>query len=408
MPKKKTHNEFVNEVYNLVGDEYTILGIYKNTGTKILIRHNCNICNNHEWEVIPSMFLDTKARAGTRCPVCRYKTIIVHNKLTYEQIKEFIEIESKSECKLLTLKQDYIDTQHKIKIRCKCGNVFETTFAEFKSDNKRQCNECGFYIRGKGRRLDFDTVKSRIEEIDGYTLISNEYVNGFQKLRIMCEKGHIFDKNYSDFINCNSHCPICTYETGFRNHAFTYDEVKQVLNKEGYDIISNEYINSKEKIKIKCDRNHIYEARFGEFKSGNRCPICYEEDRFNPYSTLNIYLRSKIKDWKLDSMKKSNYKCAVTGKPFDDIHHLYSFNKIVEETLEILNYPIYDELGKYSADELTNIEWICNELHYKYGLGVCLTRNVHRKFHHMYGTKNNTPEQFNEFLLSIKNKNIIL
>lgn len=408
MPKKKTHQEFISEVYNQVGNEYIVLGVYKNINTRILMKHNCDICDNYEWEVIPSMFLGTKNRAGTRCPICRYKTIVVHNKFTYEQVKRFIEIESNSGCKLLTQKQDYIDTQHKIKIQCHCENIFITTFAEFKSSNKRQCNECGFYIRGNGRRLDYNIVKSRIEAIDGYLLLSNEYINSVQKLNIVCNKGHIFNKSYSDFINCNSYCPICTYETGFRNYAFTYDEVKQILNESGYDIVSLEYKNTKSDIEVICNRGHIYKTRFGEFRNGNRCPVCYEEDRFNPYSTLNIYLRSKIKNWKLDSIKKSNYKCVITGKTFNDIHHLYSFNKIVEETLKILQYPIYDELGKYSDSELLDIEQTCNDLHYKYDLGVCLTREVHRKFHHIYGTKNNTPEQFNEFLLNINNKKITI
>ena len=39
MPKKKTHDEYIKEVYNVFGDEYTILGEYVNSNTKIKIKH---------------------------------------------------------------------------------------------------------------------------------------------------------------------------------------------------------------------------------------------------------------------------------------------------------------------------------------------------------------------------------
>jgi len=62
MHKKKTQEEFEKEVYNLVGNEYTVLGKYIDALKKILIRHNnCN----YEWNVQPSNFLE-----GQRCPVC--------------------------------------------------------------------------------------------------------------------------------------------------------------------------------------------------------------------------------------------------------------------------------------------------------------------------------------------------
>ncbi|MDS0527146.1 hypothetical protein NNC19_15755 [Clostridium sp. SHJSY1] len=60
----KTNETFVEEVNKLVKDEYTVLGTYKNNKTKIKMRHN--ICGK-EYEVIPHHFLGAK---GTRCPHC--------------------------------------------------------------------------------------------------------------------------------------------------------------------------------------------------------------------------------------------------------------------------------------------------------------------------------------------------
>ena len=62
MSKRKTHEEFCKEVYDLVEDEYSILGKYKNANTHILMIHN--ICQ-HEYPVTPSKFLNNR-----RCPRC--------------------------------------------------------------------------------------------------------------------------------------------------------------------------------------------------------------------------------------------------------------------------------------------------------------------------------------------------
>ena len=63
MAKRKTHKTFLNEVYDLVKDEYTILSEYESNKKKVLVKHNkCN----HEYLVSPNKFL----HLGRRCPKC--------------------------------------------------------------------------------------------------------------------------------------------------------------------------------------------------------------------------------------------------------------------------------------------------------------------------------------------------
>lgn len=63
--KKKTLETFKQEVYDLVKDEYIVLGEYINTNTRIKMKHNKKECL-YEWDVIPKTFL----HANYRCPLC--------------------------------------------------------------------------------------------------------------------------------------------------------------------------------------------------------------------------------------------------------------------------------------------------------------------------------------------------
>lgn len=62
--KRKTHEEFVDEVCALEGAEYTVLSTYSRGKDKIRMRHNdCG----HEWDLRAGTFLSN----GRRCPYCK-------------------------------------------------------------------------------------------------------------------------------------------------------------------------------------------------------------------------------------------------------------------------------------------------------------------------------------------------
>ena len=79
--RKKTTKEFKEEVFKLTGEEYTVLGEYINTDTKILMKHNkCG----YEYEVRPTNFLHEH-----RCPKCAgnaKKNTDIFKEEVYEQV----------------------------------------------------------------------------------------------------------------------------------------------------------------------------------------------------------------------------------------------------------------------------------------------------------------------------------
>lgn len=146
------------------------------------------------------------------------------------------------------------------------------------------------------------------------------------------------------------------------------------------------------------------------FKKGHRCWFCGRENAAQKQTgenshwwkggitSIHQYLRNNLSDWYKDTMISCAYKCVLTGHNFDTIHHLYSFNEIVFKTIEVLSLPIYKEVNMYSHEDLISLEKTCLQLHYKYGLGVCLSVPLHNLFHIEYGKGNNTSEQFDKFV----------
>ena len=123
------------------------------------------------------------------------------------------------------------------------------------------------------------------------------------------------------------------------------------------------------------------------------------------YNYLSEYIRKRNRQWKKDSALHCNYQCVITGKRFQDIHHLYGMNLILQETLQDLDYSEDVTIDKLSDRDLDLILNHFYEVQDKYPLGICLTKEVHKEFHDDYGYGNNTPEQFKEFL-NVHNYNL--
>lgn len=120
------------------------------------------------------------------------------------------------------------------------------------------------------------------------------------------------------------------------------------------------------------------------------------------YSCLNLFksvFRDSLNDWKDKSMENCSYRCVVTGKNFDHVHHLYSFSSICSESLESLNIDLSKPFEEYKPDMERIVEEF-KRIHDTYPLGVCVSEEVHIEFHKRYGNKNNTPEQWEEFIKS--------
>lgn len=86
---RRTKEEFLQEVFEEVGVEYTFLGEFENVDMKIKVVHN--VCG-HEYEVSPYKFINV----GQRCPRCneskgerRVRDYLISNNIRYKEEYSF-------------------------------------------------------------------------------------------------------------------------------------------------------------------------------------------------------------------------------------------------------------------------------------------------------------------------------
>ena len=86
-------------------------------------------------------------------------------KLTYKEIKLFIEGFEGNGCELITTEEEYesnkMNSRSKFEIKCKCGKTFQKSFDNFKYNKQRQCKECGVSKRSETRKGKHHTEETR-------------------------------------------------------------------------------------------------------------------------------------------------------------------------------------------------------------------------------------------------------
>ena len=272
MGKRKTHEEFVREVFELVGKEYTVLGEYVNNRTRIPIKHNvCNYIHNQN----PCDFLN-----GIRCPKCSGK--LPYNTETFrEKIYSLVEDE-------YTVIGEFINTKTKININHNiCGYNYFVIPNDFLR-NKR-CPKCS----GK---LPYTTkiFKEKITELTNneYELIGEYGKNNKNKVTMkhnISSCNFIWNVSPNSFLSKGTRCPKCAGLLPYNIDTYKQKVFELVGNE--YEVLGN-YINSQTKILMKHNIcNHEYYVIPTIFLYGIRCPKCNGN---NPYTTKEF--KNKVND----------------------------------------------------------------------------------------------------------------
>lgn len=255
--KNKTHQQYIQEVKQLVGDEYTVLGTYLGAKLKIKVRHN--VCG-YEYDVIPSAFTSK----GNRCPKCAQKLKGRFIKDSDDFSREVYE-KVGNEYSLL---EEYMGSKKKIKIQHNvCGYIWEVFPNLFLSGTR--CPQCA-------KKNITKTTKQYKEEVfelhkNEYSVLG-EYINGQSKILVRHNKcGYEWNVRAQALLG-HTRCPKCFGRV--KKTQLEFEEKVNQLGQGEYQVMGK-YINNRTKINIKhqiC--GYIYEVLPGAFLQGRRCPRC--------------------------------------------------------------------------------------------------------------------------------------
>lgn len=254
--QRKSNDEFVKQVYDLVGNEYTFLEKYKNNKTKIRIKHN--ICNN-EYDVTPSKFIQ-----GRRCPYCNGGIAYSHE----DYVKKIYELTQDE----YTVLGKYKNSSTKIKMRHNCKSCNNYIYMVKPNDfiTGYRCPKCG-----GTKKLEQNEFIQKVYDKHGknYTILS-QYKNNRTKVLVRHNKcNNEWYVTPNNLLDRNVECPHCCGKNLYRDTQSYKQEIKDMYDNE-YELL-DEFINTKTKIEMKHNLcGNIFEMSPNHFLNGTRCPIC--------------------------------------------------------------------------------------------------------------------------------------
>lgn len=195
---RKNHSDFLYEVNELVGDEYTVLTEYTDRKSEVDIKHN--VCGNIN-SVVPMNFIN-----GSRCLDCSYKARGEATRLSYteEEYKEKVKEERGEE---FTVLSDYTGIHETVSIRHSvCGRTHSINARHFLKS--RTCRGCSNL---KARKTD-EEYKSEVYELVGeeFTVLG-KYEHSRKKVLVRHnECGHEWEVNPTSFLTFGK-CPSCSH-----------------------------------------------------------------------------------------------------------------------------------------------------------------------------------------------------
>lgn len=94
----------------------------------------------------------------------------------------------------------------------------------------------------------------------------------------------------------------CPYCNGKK---ITYNMVKFYIESCSYKLLSEDYVGNSTKLLIKCDKGHIFKMRWNNFQQGQRCPIC---DKSHKKNYEDIKMEIEKEKYKLITCEYRNSK----------------------------------------------------------------------------------------------------
>lgn len=274
---KHSHHDFIEKLFEIVGNEYSALSTYTLSKQKVKMKHN--LCG-YEWEVVPNNFLNT----GTRCPKCALESKTKSHHEFKEEIYELV----KEEYSLVT---KYINSNIKVSMKHNdCGYIWEVAPYSFLLGSR--CPKCSLKNRIMESKKKQDVIfKNKINE--EFILVS-KYIDARTKVTLKHSRCGYEWEIYPSSINNDNVCPKCFQLSRLKNieregkvykidknltqsHSEFFQKLARIKSYEYVPL--EEYINSSIKILFKHRKcGHKWYTTPSTILQSN-CPKCARDNQ---------------------------------------------------------------------------------------------------------------------------------
>lgn len=259
-----TTEEVRNAMWDLVGDEYTMLSEYVDATTPIMVRHNkCR----REYPVRWNNF-----KHGKRCALCRGVL-----KYTIEEAREAFD-----KLGLTLLTEEYTNALHPMDYICRKHSedgVQKGTLSAILGGHI-SCKKCRYTKAADSQKKSFEEVRQLFDEHE-LDLIETEYINSTTPMKYICRKHPKLGVQQItvDNLSHNKHpgCHRCGYEAMGENKRMSDDEIIQLFNDNDFDVVE---IIKERRTKVRCvcrkhrDKGIQVKSLYGLKTQGKGCKYC--------------------------------------------------------------------------------------------------------------------------------------
>lgn len=156
----------------------------------------------------------------------------------------------------------------------KCGKTYTYTSAGRFINGTSKCPYCN---SDQHVTLNTDIFKYRVSQLvgDEYTVIG-EYTKANEPIKIRHNKCSCKNSVYEYVVTphhflMGSRCPYDSHQ-----QEYTIEDFRNILSEKlpTYRCLGTEYINSKTKIDVMCDKGHVFKISLDAIKNNRKCNIC--------------------------------------------------------------------------------------------------------------------------------------
>jgi len=327
--KKYSTKAFISKCKEFWGETYS----YENLeyiNSNIPIQVNC--FKHGEFKIRPLKFIK-----GRGCPYCKIKKTNT-KKLTNEEFINQANIIHGN--KYNYSKTLYVNQKTKVVVTCKSHGDFEI-IPNYHTHDKVGCKICSKERTIKSNSYSFKEFLKKANIVHGNKFYYSEkgYENLNSKIKIICPKHGEFEQSAFNHLR-TSGCKQCGHLNtskilSYTKESFIEKSKKIHFDKYNYDLVL--YKNSKEKVKIICNKHGEFKQSPAMHLQGQGCPNCN-----NSLGENRIYNILKLK--KVEFIQQKTFDDCKNIRPLPFDFYIPSKNILIEFQ-GIQHYDYYHHFG---------------------------------------------------------------